>query len=102
MDSFADYLLVLLGTMLRFIWFCTVSSQFLQDLDIRIFTTIVFPYILQDLDIRIYTTIVFPLYMHISYSYDMKVATKEWSIAEKIFRLSWESNPVLPVKNPML
>ena len=35
-------------------------------------------------------------------SYDMKAATKEWSIAEKIFRLSWESNPVLPDKNPML
>ena len=28
-------------------------------------------------------------------SYDMKVATKEWSITEKISRLSWESNPVL-------
>ena len=36
------------------------------------------------------------------YSYDMKVVTKEWSIAEKIFHLSWESNPVLPVKNPTL
>ena len=35
-------------------------------------------------------------------SYDMKAATKEWSIAEQIFRLSWESNPVLPDKNPML
>ena len=36
------------------------------------------------------------------HSYDMIVVTKEWSIAEKIFRLSWESNPVLQVKNPML
>ena len=35
-------------------------------------------------------------------SYDMKVATKEWSLAEKIFRLTWESNPVLAVKNPVL
>ena len=31
-------------------------------------------------------------------SYDIIVATKEWSIAEKISRLSWDSNPVLLVK----
>ena len=35
-------------------------------------------------------------------SYYMQAATQEWSIAEKISRLSCELNPVLPVKNPML
>ena len=34
--------------------------------------------------------------------YDILVATKEWSIAEMISRLSWDSNPVYPDKNPML
>ena len=29
-------------------------------------------------------------------SYNMKVVTKEWSIAEKISHLSWDSNPVCP------
>ena len=37
-----------------------------------------------------------------AYSYDMKAVTKEWSIAETNSRRSWESNPVLPVKNQML
>ena len=36
------------------------------------------------------------------YSYDMEVTTKEWSIAEKISCLLWDSNPVCPDKNPML
>ena len=35
-------------------------------------------------------------------SYDMNVVTKEWNIAEKISRLSWDWNPVLPDKNLML
>ena len=35
-------------------------------------------------------------------SYDMNVVTKEWSIAEKISRLLWDSNLVCPDKNPML
>ena len=37
-----------------------------------------------------------------SLSYDMEVVTKEWSIDEKISRLSGDSNPVCPVKNPVL
>ena len=36
------------------------------------------------------------------YSYDMEVVTKEWSISEKNSRLSWDSNPDCPDKNPML
>ena len=35
-------------------------------------------------------------------SYEMKAVAKEWSIAEKISRLSWNSNPVCPDKNPRL
>ena len=34
-------------------------------------------------------------------SYDMKVVTKEWSMAENNPRLSWDSNPVCPDKNPV-
>ena len=40
--------------------------------------------------------------IHFSNSYDMKVVTKECSIAEKISRLTWDSNPVCPDKNPIL
>ena len=36
-----------------------------------------------------------------TYSYNMKVTTKESSIAEKISRLLWDSNPVCPDKNPL-
>ena len=45
----------------------------------------------------IYTKLVY-----YAYSYNMKVVTKEWSIAEKISRQSWDSNLVLPDKNLML
>ena len=33
--------------------------------------------------------------------YDMKVVSEQKSIATKVSRLSWDSNPVCPVKNPM-
>ena len=36
------------------------------------------------------------------YSYDMRVVTMERGIAEKNYRLSWDSNPVCPDNNPML
>ena len=36
------------------------------------------------------------------FSYGMEVVTKQWSIAEKISRLSWDSNLVCSDKNPML
>ena len=35
-------------------------------------------------------------------SYNMKVVTKKWSIAEKNSRLTWDLKQVCPDKNPML
>ena len=34
--------------------------------------------------------------------YNMKAVTKEWGIAEKFFRLLWDSNLLCLDKNPML